>query len=232
MLQLFKVSKRLLNKPLTVFNIFRKISIHSKVYERPLNRLLRPRFTSAYTLLFLSLWGSVPSLVFAKDAPNKLPANATLNNYGDGWSCNNGFRESKGACAAIKVPANAFSTNKSYGQGWECERGFKQDNNTCNQLKVPKNGYLDYSGLRVKCNRGYLMVNKICVLIKVPVNGYLELSAYGPGWTCERGFRADKGACVTLKVPKNAHIGYSGKVWECNNPYIKKNNKCILPVKN
>ena len=230
MLQLFNVSKRLLNKPLTPLSFFEKFSIHLKGSKIQLNGLLRPRFTSVYTLLFLSLWVSSPSLVFAKDAPKEVPENATANRYGDGWSCDKGYRESQGACAAIKVPANAFPTNKSYGQGWECIRGFKQNDNKCNQIKVPKNGYLDYSGVRVKCNRGYLMVNKICNVIKVPANGYLEPSAYGPGWTCERGFRADDDTCIALKVPKNAHIGYSGKVWECNNPYIKKNNNCIMPV--
>jgi len=231
MLQLYKVTRLLLIKPLTVLSFFEKFCIHLKAYKILLNGLLRSRFTSVYALLFLSLWGFSPGLVLAKTVYNEIPENASANRYGDGWSCDKGYRESKGTCVAITVPANAFPTNKSYGQGWECKRSFKQSDNTCNYIKVPKNGYLDYSGIRVKCNRGYLMVDKVCKLIKVPENGYLELSAYGPGWTCERGFRADDDACIALKVPENAHIGYSGKVWECNDPYIKKKNNCIMPEK-
>ena len=230
MLQLFNVSRFQLSELFTVYAFFEKINIHLKSHKIKYDGIVQSRFSSIYTLLLLVLCGSTPNLVFAQKVSNGLPENASMNRYGDGWICDEGYRESKGACAAIKVPANAFPTNKSYGQGWECNRGFKESDNNCYKIKVPKNGYLDYTGIRVKCNRGYIMDNKSCKLIKVPANGYLELSAYGPGWTCERGFRADNDACVALKVPKNAHIGYSGKVWECDNPYIKKNNDCIMPV--
>lgn len=231
MQQLFRIAKRLLNIQLTTLYFFAKSSIKLKVYEITLDGLQRTRVISAYIVIFLSLWVTSPSLVFAKDVSNDVPENATAKRYGDGWNCNQGYRESKGACAAVKVPANAYPTNKTYGQGWKCKRSFREVNNTCNHIKVPENGYLDYSGIKVKCDRGYLLVNKNCEVIKVPANGYLEKSSYGPGWTCKRGYRADKGACIALKIPENAHIGFSGKVWECNKPYIKKQNNCILPVK-
>jgi len=229
---LYKAPKRLFNNPLTALYFIQTSPIYSKISKILCNGLLRSRFTPALALLFLSLWLSAANPVFAKAAPKDIPDNASSRNYGNGWSCNKGYRESKGACTALTIPANAYPTNKTYGQGWECKRGFKQINNTCKQIMVPTNGYLDYSGIRVKCNRGYILDNNTCKVIKVPENGYLELSSYGPGWTCDRGYRVDKGACIALNVPENAHIGHSGKVWECNKPYIKRNNKCILPVVN
>ena len=223
--QLFKITKRLLNiQSATLINL--------KIYGITLDRSQRTHVMPIYILIFLFLLIMSPSLVFAKSVSNNIPENATAKNYGDGWNCNQGYRESKGLCLAIKVPANAYLTNKSYGQGWKCKRSFREANNTCNHIKVPNNGYLDYTGVIVKCDRGYLMVNKNCEAIKVPANGYLRsTSSHGPGWTCDRGYRVDKGACIALKVPENAHIGYSGKEWECNKPYIKKQNNCVFPVK-
>lgn len=229
-LQLTRTTQQLLNIQSATFYFVTKYFIHLKRYGIVLGRLQRTRTMPAYILIFLL--AIVPSLVFAKGVTNDVPENATAKSYGNGWNCNQGYRESKGACAAVKVPANAYPTNKTYGQGWECKRGFREVNNNCNHIKVPKNGYLDYSGIKVKCDRGYLLVNKTCKAIKVPVNGYLKESSYGSGWTCERGYRVEKGACVALNIPENAHIGFSGKVWECNRPYIREQDNCILPVKN
>ena len=233
MQQLFRIAKRLLNIQLTTLYFFAKSSINLKAYKITLDGLQRTRVISAYILIFLSLWVTTPSLVFAKGVSYDVPKNATANtkSYGNRWNCNKGYRESKGACTTIKVPTNAYPTNKTYGQGWECKRGFREVSGTCIHITVPENGYLDYSGITVKCDRGYLLVNKTCEAIKVPANGYLVESSLGSGWTCERGYRADKGACIALKIPENAHIGYSGKAWECNKPYIKKQNNCILSVK-
>ena len=222
---LFKTTKRLLNIQLATL-------INLKIYGITMDRLQRTNIIPTSTLFFLFLLVTAPSLIFAKGVSKEVPENSTAKSYGGGWSCNKGYRESKGACAEVKVPANAYPTNKTYGQGWECKRGFQEVNNTCNHIKVPKNGYLDYSGIRVECDRGYLMVNKTCEAIKVPVNGYLEKSSYGPGWTCERGYRADKDDCVALSMPENSYIGYSGNAWECNKPYIKKRGSCYLSVKN
>jgi hypothetical protein len=51
------------------------------------------------------------------------PNNSTSKNYGRGWDCDIGYRESDGSCNAVDVPDNAYATGKSYGSGWECLRG-------------------------------------------------------------------------------------------------------------
>ena len=38
-----------------------------------------------------------------------IPENATSKRYGDSWTCNSGFREQVGGCAAILIPANAYA---------------------------------------------------------------------------------------------------------------------------
>lgn len=231
MQQLFRTPKLLLNLQLPTLHLFTYSSINLKIYEITLNGLQRTRVISAYVLMFLFLWLSAPNHVFAKGVSDEIPENATAKSYGNGWNCNMGYRESKGACTAVMVPDNAYPTNRTYGKGWECKRGFREYDKHCQHIMVPENGYLDYSGTRVKCDRGYLMVNKICDAIKVPANGYLKDSSYGSGWTCERGYRENKTDCVALNIPENAHIGFSGNVWECNMPYIKKKNNCILSIK-
>jgi len=189
------------------------------------------RFIPTFLVVLMTLCITPLNLVIAKDLSVEIPANASAKSYGDGWNCDSGYRESKGGCAAIKIPTNAYSTNKSYGKGWECKRGFKQSDKVCSQVKVPKNGYLDYSGIRIRCNRGYLMNKKACELIIVPENGYLEVSSYDPGWKCDRGYKVDSESCIALNLPANAHVGYSGNEWECDKPYIKKRNVCISPKK-
>ena len=231
MLQLFKIPKLLLNMQLIPLYLLYTSSFILKNILLTLDGWQRVSSRLAYLLLFLCLMIASPIHVFAKGVENSIPDNAKANNYGDGWSCNLGYRENKEGCAAVIVPDNAYPTDRQYGKGWECKRGYLEAEGSCSYINVPKNGYLDYSGIRVKCDRGFLMTNNICEAIKVPANGYLEVSSYGPGWACQRGYRIDKEDCVALSVPENAHIGFSGNVWECNTPYIKRRNGCIIQVK-
>jgi len=194
------------------------------------------RCMSCFISIILPLLMVVSSQLHAQDELIKktinLPDNASAKSYGDGWSCNVGYRKNSDHCVAIKIPNNAYPTNKRYGTGWECHRGYHKYNDSCELVKVLENGYLNYTGRKWECNRGYLKVGDSCKVIKVPVNGFLKESSYAPGWNCERGFREVKDTCVALKVPKNAYISYSGHTWECSTPYIKKNFKCIMPTKN
>ena len=84
--------------------------------------LLNPRYCTGLALLFVFIM-IMHGTAFASDASKKIPENATAKRYGSGWECNAGFRESGGACAAIKIPANASANGQSYGKGWECNRG-------------------------------------------------------------------------------------------------------------
>ncbi len=110
------------------------------------------------SLILLALLATVPGLVFAQDGSINIPENASAKGYGGGWECNRGYRVNKGACAAIKVPANAYTTDASYGRGWKCLRGYRQIAERCSAIRVPPNGYLDASGNKWKCNRGYRAV--------------------------------------------------------------------------
>ena len=64
-------------------------------------------------LVLLALMVAAPSLVFAQGGSVKLPENARAKSYGGGWECERGYREDNGVCAAIRIPANAYLTNKS-----------------------------------------------------------------------------------------------------------------------
>ena len=97
-------------------------------------------------------------------------------------------------------------------------------------IEVPANGYLSNSstGPGWKCERGYRATTNSCIAIQVPANGYLAESTNGHGWRCNRGFRAFGDRCVELQPPKNAHLDRSGNDWNCNLPYRRDRNRCLL----
>jgi hypothetical protein len=161
-------------------------------------------------------------------ASGGLPANASAKSYGDGWTCDRGFRATGGACQPIEVPENALATQTSYGRGWECRRGFEEVNGRCNAIAIPANAYLNAAGTRWECDRGFRPLDNRCTAIEVPENGYLTGSDFGSGWKCERGFRATGTACLRIELPANAHIDYSGNDWECDRPYSKLPDGCVL----
>lgn len=183
---------------------------------------------TAQLLILLVILTAVPVRAFAKDGTVEIPEHASAKKYGSGWECDRGYREINGACAAVKVPANAYPTNVPYGRGWECVRGYRKVDETCAAIKVPPNAYLNSSGDRWKCDRGYRKVDDACIAVKVPANGYFVDSSYEVGWKCERGYRAVNETCVAVKVPENAHLDYSGNEWDCNRPYQKQQDGCVL----
>jgi hypothetical protein len=68
---------------------------------------------------------ALPSSVLAQDISKVVPANAQAKQYGSGWDCKPGFRRDGAACAAIKLPENAYLSDDTYGPGWACKREYK-----------------------------------------------------------------------------------------------------------
>lgn len=168
----------------------------------------RPHSMSIQLLIFLALLVAVPGHVLALGRSVEMPKNASATRYGSGWECDRGYREAKGACIAVKVPANAYPTDTPYGRAWECRRGYQETDEACVAIKVPSNAYLNATARDGwTCDRGYRPLDGACVAIKVPQNGYLMDASYGPGWACDRGYREDGEACVAIKV---AHSGRPG----------------------
>jgi hypothetical protein len=197
---------------------------------RPMSSTRRPGILSIYGVFFLALVGAAPDLLFAKDALSaEVPANAHGQRYGSGWECDPGYRKAKQACAAVRVPANAYPTDTSYGTGWECSRGYQEVDKACVFIKVPPNAYLGASGDRWKCDRGYRLTDKACVAISVPANGYLTESSYGSDWQCDRGHRAVGEACVAITVPANGYLTESSyrSGWDCDRGYRVVDQACI-----
>ena len=58
-----------------------------------------------------------------------IPANASLNYFGNNWECNRGYRRAGNECVKVNVPANA-SLNY-LGNNWECNRGYRKAGNEC-----------------------------------------------------------------------------------------------------
>ena len=156
-------------------------------------------------------------------------AYAASTSFSPGWMCARGFLSDGNACKGIEIPDNAYLSPT--GSGWNCARGYRKHDQGCAKIDVPQNGYLDNSpyGSGWKCDRGYRPVGELCAPIRVPENAFLsEDTLSGPSWQCERGYRAVGETCAPLTLPENTHLDYSGNNWDCDPPYMKQRDKCVL----
>jgi TPR repeat protein len=159
-----------------------------------------------------------------RDKTSSIPANASLNVYGNGWVCNRGYRQSGNECASVQVPQNAGLD--VYGHGWTCNRGYRQSGNGCVLVLIPANAELDVYGHGWTCSRGYRQSDNDCVSVQIPQNA--ELDVYGHGWTCSRGYRQSGNRCVLVQIPQNAGLDVYGHGWTCNRGYRQAGNECLL----
>jgi hypothetical protein len=167
----------------------------------------------------------------AQENSKVAPANAQARQYGSGWECKPGFRRDGAACAAIKLPENAYFSDDTYGPGWACKREYKADGNRCVAVKLPQNAYLSGSSYLDdwECERGFRKAGAACVLVTVPKNGYLSDSSQSRGRDCERGFRATVDACVAVKVPQNGYLSDApfGSGWRCERGFRESDQVCV-----
>jgi len=125
----------------------------------------------------------------------KLPSNALVYGYGDGYFCKSGYRKStsQNACVLkVNVPANAYVTSNA--QGWKCNFQSYQYDGAC--LKLPANASA-YNGVGYYCKSGYRKSTSqnACVLkVNVPANAY----ASGSGWKCNSGFKQSGNSCIEI----------------------------------
>lgn len=108
------------------------------------------------------------SAVLAQVRSGHLPENASASRYGRQWTCDQGYRESKGSCIAVEVPANAYPTDASYALGWRCNWGYRKSGGSCLAVKPPANAHLrSAQGDTWQCDRGFRMAGDGCVVIDV-----------------------------------------------------------------
>lgn len=161
-------------------------------------RTRTPRRTPIFceALIVMSFLAFAQRLAAAEDGI-EAPQNgySTDLSYGRGWECNRAYRIVEETCVAVKVPPNAFLSNRK-GDEWDCNRGYRKDDKTCVAINVPAQGYLtdsDY-GSGWKCNRGYQVVDEDCVAVKIPENAHLDYS--GNDWKCNPPNRRKRDQCV------------------------------------
>lgn len=183
-----------------------------------------------FLTLFLAPFLAIAVLVGpAAAGTGTMPVNATTDSYGSGWECNSGFQERDSVCVTVPIPSDAIATKSSYGRGWECRRGYQGIRETCIAIAVPANAYLNASGDSWGCQRGFREAAEACIVIELPRNGFLTESTYGSGWKCERGYRPTETACLAVELPPNAHFDYSGNDWDCDRPFERQLDRCVLP---
>jgi len=111
-----------------------------------MDRVLQIPAITIRELLLIALLATVSGPLFAQSGSAAVPENSRAKEYGKGWECNQVYHAVNGGCTAIKLPANAYLTNKSYGSGWECERGFRAANESCVAVLAPENAHLNVYG--------------------------------------------------------------------------------------
>jgi hypothetical protein len=151
-----------------------------------------------------------------------IPANAQLNVYGNGWTCQRGYRESNGSCVPVDIPSNAQLN--VYGNGWTCQRGYRESSNGCVMVDIPSNAQLNVYGNGWTCQRGYRESSNGCVMVDIPSNA--QLNVYGNGWTCQRGYRESSNGCVMVDIPSNAQLNVYGNGWTCQRGYRESGGGC------
>ena len=167
--------------------------------EIPMSRLRRPPVIFIFSLFVLALVAVALGVVNAQSGSVRVPDNAHATGYGSGWECDRGYRQVKGACAAVKLPANAYLKNSTFGNGWECNWGYRQVDKSCVAIKVPLNAYLNSFGDSWKCDRGYRAHREACVVVKVSMNAHLNFS--GNDWECNRPYKRQQEKCA---LPRRA----------------------------
>ena len=111
--------------------------------------------------VLLGFLGVFHGLVYAQGGSVEVPRNAHAKSYGNGWECDNGYREVNGGCATVKVPSNAYLNDD--GDRWKCDRGYRKAGGACVAVKVAENAHLDYSGNDWECNRPYRKQQNKCI---------------------------------------------------------------------
>lgn len=161
-----------------------------------MSKIRRLRAIFIFVLTLLALQAAAPGDVFAKKTSAAIPSNAHPLKFGGGWECDRGYREVKGRCAAVKVPANGYFAEASYGPGWKCNRGYRADKESCVAVKVPENGFfVDSSyGTGWQCARGYRALKASCVAVKMPKNAHLDFT--GNDWACNPPHQKQQDGCA------------------------------------
>lgn len=154
----------------------------------------------------------------------QVPANAQLNYYGNGWTCNNGYYKSGNECAKVQVPANAHLNY--YGNNWDCDNGYYKSANSCFAVQMPVNAHLNYYGNDWVCDEGFFKSGSSCVKVQIPSNAHLDY--WGTGWVCDSGYYKSGDSCLTVQIPTNAHLDYWGSGWVCDSGYYKSGNTCQM----
>ena len=98
------------------------------------------------------------------DGKLTMPKGARVNDYGDGWICDRGFRQVGNTCVAVKVPAHASLDYT--GHNWECDEGYKRLGDKCIPVHVPAHASLDYTGHNWECDKGYCRNGNECLPCK------------------------------------------------------------------
>ena len=112
-----------------------------------------------------------------------VPSNATLNYFGTGWYCNDGYKQVGNSCELVVCGAN----QTRYGTSCYCKDGYKM-NYTTNQCELVICGANQYRwGTSCYCKDGYKMnyTTNQCELVVCGPNQY----RWGTNCYCNDGYK-------------------------------------------
>jgi hypothetical protein len=140
-----------------------------------------------FALLLLS------GLCCAQELHNDIPSFAHYSAGGQGWSCDDGYKQVAGFCVRDKEgPTNETGLEVYQGE-WRCRPGYRRSNGVCALPTAPEHASL-IDGERWECDWGYKKVASHCEEITPPAHAYLE--AEGRDWVCFPGYQRESDQCI------------------------------------
>jgi hypothetical protein len=160
----------------------------------------RRRFTRARALPFIAMASgmSLSSMSNAQELHPDIPTSSHYNASGQGWTCNDGFKQVAGFCVReMPDPPNQDAKEFFDGQ-WRCVSGYHRTNGFCALLTAPAHATLVGVGARWECDWGFRKVASRCEEINPPAHAYLEAS--GQDWACFPQFERVADRCVRTQA--------------------------------
>ncbi|MFL6601762.1 MAG: hypothetical protein ACJ8R9_10550 [Steroidobacteraceae bacterium] len=136
------------------------------------------------------LWGPA----YSQDLHPDIPTHAHFSASGQGWDCDDGFRQVAGFCVLDSQDAPRRMASEVFDGQWRCRAGYQRTNGSCVLPTAPPHASLVGDGDRWECDWGFRKLGSRCEEVTPPAHGYIDAS--GRDWVCFPGFERSSDHCV------------------------------------
>jgi hypothetical protein len=156
-------------------------------------RLMRARASA-----FLALMSGMPwsNPCYTQELHLDIPTHAHYSAAGQGWACDDGFKQSAGLCVKDVQELPGKNALEVFDGQWRCRSGYLRTNGICALPTAPEHATMVGEGDRWECDWGFRKVASRCEEIIPPAHAYLDAS--GRDWACFPGFERVADNCARM----------------------------------